>query len=354
MAAAAGAGKGNVLMINASAIAGRMAIKIRFFELSVFPMPWSLADVCVAGSPRRGGARWSGWRLWRNVEPKATAGAAAGAGSARLAAMVAVLAALAACGSAPGTTQQPSAPAQQREAPTGALASAASRPSAGGISAAMPHSGCPAWLAQQQAGQGRLYQLDPAQSTVRILVFRAGRLAALGHHHVIGAEQQAAGHVYLPKDGLATAGAELAFRLDQLVLDAPAWRAAMGGEFAKPLSEADIAGTRANMLKALDAQQFPVVSARSVSVEGAWPRPILKLEVSLHGQSRQLDLPLEAVQPEGEQALRARGRLVVRQTDFGIRPFAVLGGLLAIQDALLVELDLAALPATACAAWPQG
>ncbi len=206
----------------------------------------------------------------------------------------------------------------------------------------------------QQGGEGRLYALDPAQTTLRILVYRGGRLASLGHNHVIAAEQHAVGQVYLPKDGFATAGAELGFRLDELVLDSPAWRTALGGDFAKILSEADIAGTRANMLKALDAAQYPVVQAVTRTVEGGWPRPVLKLDVTLHGKTRTLDLPVEAAKPEGDQPLKARGRLVLRQTDFGIQPFTVLGGLLAIQDPLVVELDLTARPATSCQALPVG
>lgn len=193
-----------------------------------------------------------------------------------------------------------------------------------------------------------MYAFDPAQSTLRILVSRGGRLASLGHNHVIAAEQHAAGQVYLPRDGFAAAGAELSFRLDQLVLDAPAWRTAMGGDFAKILSEADIAGTRANMLKALDAAQFPVVTAVTRTVEGGWPRLVLRLDITLHGQTRTLDMPVEATQPEGDGPLKARGRLVLRQTDFGIQPFTVLGGLLAIQDPLTIELELVARPATAC------
>ncbi len=219
---------------------------------------------------------------------------------------------------------------------------------AGADSGSAALSSCGDWLRLQQAGEGRLYAFDPAQSTLRILVYRGGKLASLGHNHVIAAEQHAVGQVYLPRDGFATAGAQLSFRLDQLVLDNPAWRTSMGVDFAKVLSEADIAGTRANMLKALDAAQFPVVTAVTRTVEGGWPRLVLRLDVTLHGKTRTLDMPVEAAKPEGEGPLKARGRLVLRQTDFGIQPFTVLGGLLAIQDPLAIELDLTAQPATAC------
>ncbi|WAC75622.1 hypothetical protein OU995_13390 [Roseateles sp. SL47] len=219
--------------------------------------------------------------------------------------------------------------------------------------AVVPQAQCSDWLRLQHTGQGTLYGLDATASTLRMLVFRGGRLASLGHNHVIAAEQHAQGQIYLPKDGLTTAGAELAFRLDQLVLDAPVWRTAMGDEFAKTLSDADIAGTRANMLKALDADTFPLVKASTVAVTGGWPRPVLTLGVWLHGQYRTVELPVEAIRPEGEAPLRAKGRMVVRQSDFGIRPFTVLGGLLAIQDALVVELDLVARPTSACAPLPD-
>lgn len=288
------------------------------FELSVFPMPCHLRD----RSPRPG---------------RRSAGAAV---------FIGLLAGLAACSTPAPTPPAPLTP------PAPSTAPAAPAPAANTAKAAASGS-CGQWLGLQQAGEGRLYGLDGAQTTLRILVYRGGRLASLGHNHVIAAEQHAVGQIYLPKDGLATAGAELGFRLDQLVLDAPAWRTAMGGDFAKILSEADIAGTRANMLKALDAARFPVVTAVTRTVEGGWPRPVLKLDVTLHGQTRTLDLPVEAARPEGDQPLKARGRLVLRQTDFGIQPFTVLGGLLAIQDPLVVELDLTARPASSCQTLPS-
>lgn len=287
-------------------------MKMQKFELSVIPMPCHMRDRRPLSR-----LRWA----------------------ARLVS-IGVLMSLAACSAtAPGTVSGVAAASGSDAVPASAAASA--RAPAGASS-------CADWLRLQQAGEGRLYAFDPAQSTLRILVSRGGRLASLGHNHVIAAEQHAAGQVYLPRDGFAAAGAELSFRLDQLVLDAPAWRTAMGGDFAKILSEADIAGTRANMLKALDAAQFPVVTAVTRTVEGGWPRLVLRLDITLHGQTRTLDMPVEATQPEGDGPLKARGRLVLRQTDFGIQPFTVLGGLLAIQDPLTIELELVARPATAC------
>ncbi|MET0210217.1 MAG: YceI family protein [Burkholderiaceae bacterium] len=208
---------------------------------------------------------------------------------------------------------------------------------------------CPAWLNAQQRGEGRLYQVDAQASAVRIHVFRGGRLSSLGHNHVLGAERLA-GQAFVPQQGLQDAGVELSLRLEDLAIDKPEWRAGLGPEFASQPSESDIAGTRTNMMRALDGARYPALVMQSRSVKGAWPVLALRLAVQWHGHTREMDLPLRAAQPAGDGPLRAQGRLVLRQSDFGITPFAVLNGLIAIQDELVAEVDITARPAATCAA----
>ena len=43
-----------------------------------------------------------------------------------------------------------------------------------------------------------------------------------------------------------------------------------------------------------------------------------------------------------DHQLRARGSLAIRQSDFGIAPFSILGGALTVQDVLAIEFDLLA------------
>jgi hypothetical protein len=40
------------------------------------------------------------------------------------------------------------------------------------------------------------------------------------------------------------------------------------------------------------------------------------------------------------ERLQVTGSLVLRQTDFGVQPLSVLGGLLAVEDAVVVEFTL--------------
>ena len=161
---------------------------------------------------------------------------------------------------------------------------------------------------------------------LRVLVFRGGTAARLGHNHVLRA-------VDLRVDWPA-AGPVLRFRLDALAIDPPALRARLGEAFASAVDDEARAGTRANLLKALDAAVHPEVVVRTLQQPGEGGRRAVEAEITLHGVTRRQWL---VVAVDGR---RARGEAVLRQSDFGIAPFTVLGGLLAVQDALVVQFEL--------------
>jgi hypothetical protein len=165
-----------------------------------------------------------------------------------------------------------------------------------------------------------------AGNELRILVFRGGTAARLGHNHVLRA------------DGLRVdwpaAGPGLSFRLDALDIDPLALRQPLGSAFASAVDDEARAGTRANLLKALDAAAHPEVVVRTLRQQGEGSQRAVEVEITLHGVARRQWLVVEI---DGK---RARGEVVVRQSDFGIQPFTVLGGLLVVQDALIVQFDL--------------
>lgn len=161
---------------------------------------------------------------------------------------------------------------------------------------------------------------------LRVLVFRGGSAARLGHNHVLRAGD-------LRVDWPA-AGPVLRFRLDALAVDPPALREALGAAFASAVDDAAREGTRANLLKALEAAVHPEVRVVTLQQVGEGPRRAVEAEISLHGAVRRQWF---SVHVEGK---RARGEVVIRQSDFGIQPFTVLGGLLAVQDALVVQFEL--------------
>ncbi|WP_051278544.1 YceI family protein [Solimonas flava] len=187
-----------------------------------------------------------------------------------------------------------------------------------------------------------LYRIDAAASRVAIYVFRGGSAARFGHNHVL-AVPQLEGAVRVPDGPAGAAQFALRFSLDALRIDDAAQRAATGGSFASARSAQDIDGTRRNMLKSLDAARYPEVVIRSLAVHGDWPVLVADVAISLHGVRRTQTVPLHVERGDGR--LRARGSLAIRQSDFGIAPFSILGGALAVQDVLAIEFDLVAVGA---------
>ncbi|HEX7043893.1 MAG TPA: YceI family protein [Burkholderiales bacterium] len=189
--------------------------------------------------------------------------------------------------------------------------------------------GFPAAEYERAAARGEpVYRIDPERSLVVVRVYRAGPLARFGHDHVV-ASRSVQGYALLAPEG---SRADLYAPLAQLTVDEPALRAAAG--FDSPLSASDIEGTRRNMLEALEAARFPFVSVHLRSEGGA-----LRAEVSLHGATRPVSVAA-AVEHPGAEAVHARGRFSLRQTDFGIRPFAFLGGALQVRDRVDIDFDV--------------
>jgi polyisoprenoid-binding protein YceI len=186
---------------------------------------------------------------------------------------------------------------------------------------------------------GRVFTLVPAESLVRIYAFRAGRAARLGHNHVLSAPQFT-GFFYLPPSGAANGRFDLAFRLDQLEIDNPAYRSELGTAFSSVPSAEDIQSTREHLLGAnyLQADRFPFVRIHSLDIFGEMPKFAAEAQVQIHGQERPIRIPLDV---EGlPDRLSVSGSFVLRQTDFGVQPYSLLGGLLSVQDDVVLDFRL--------------
>lgn len=181
----------------------------------------------------------------------------------------------------------------------------------------------------QAASRGEpVYRVDPKQSLVLIEVRRGGSLARLGHDHVVAAHN-VAGYV-APQTGRA----DLYVALDGLTVDEPELRKAAG--FDTQPAESDIAGTRANMLdKVLEASKFPHALI-GIRISGGQ----LAVGITLHGATRTFEVPARL--DVGDARVGAAGRLAFNQSDFGITPFSVLGGAVAVRDRLELRFDVRA------------
>lgn len=191
-----------------------------------------------------------------------------------------------------------------------------------------------------------VYPFDPDASTIRVLVYRGGFFANAGHNHVLAVENFS-GAVYLHQDSrnspdFEASSFELAFRLDEILLDRPADRATQGSDFSSKLSEDDIANTRSNMLgeKVTEAVRYPEVTIQSVAVSGAPPELTVTVRITLHGSSQDLEMPVE-LERDQEQII-ASGHFELRQKDFGIKPFSAALGTLKVKNELEVRFRLVA------------
>jgi len=180
----------------------------------------------------------------------------------------------------------------------------------------------------------RELQILPGESELRILAYRDGPLARLGHNHVISTTQ-ISGRVAWT-DEISQSYVELSVPVASFEIDRPDLRAEEGDEFPGEIPEQDIAGTRANMLgdKLLDAESYPKIRLFSRRVRGSLDALIVDAEVVIRDQPTAVSFPLSA-RWEGERLI-ASGEVSLKQTSLGLEPFSALLGALTVRD----EIDL--------------
>lgn len=197
---------------------------------------------------------------------------------------------------------------------------------------------------------GVRYRLDAARSDVRILVYRAGALASLGHNHVLrvrGLE----GQLWLPADPAAARFA-LSFPVAALAIDEPGARREEGSEFAETPSAEDIAGTRRNLEgpAVLDAARHADIRLEGAAARGATGL-VVRTRITVRDGGADLEVPVE-VTTRGEEVV-VRGGFPVTQSGLGLVPFSVALGALKVRDELTVRFRLVAIADPAGGGKPQ-
>jgi hypothetical protein len=190
----------------------------------------------------------------------------------------------------------------------------------------------PAGEYRQLLAEGRpVLRVDPARSVVVIEVRRGGSLARFGHDHVV-ASHDVAGFV-APDEGRA----DLYVPLATLAVDEPGARTE--ARLDTQPAPADVEGTRRNMLdKVLEVERYPYAHVAIGEIDGGSPPRPLRAAVTLHGVTRPVDVAPRIEQIEG--ALVATGTFDLDQSGFGIAPFSILGGAIAVQDRVRVRFRI--------------
>ena len=166
--------------------------------------------------------------------------------------------------------------------------------------------------AQQQA-------IDTRTSTMTVRVYKAGVFSAFGHDHEIAAP--------ISGGAVDTSAPHLELRTDAAALRVRDPKA----------SDKDRSEIQKTMLgpEVLDVERYPEIAFRSTAVEpmgaGAWK---VRGALTLHGQTRPLAVEVN------ERAGHYVGSLLLKQTDFGIKPIRIAGGTVRVKDEIRIEFDI--------------
>jgi len=185
-----------------------------------------------------------------------------------------------------------------------------------------------------------VYAIDRENSTVNILVYRAGTLARFGHNHVMTANKLA-GQAWINPE-FEKSGFDISFQVADLIVDDADARRAAGSDFPPEIAQSDKDATRSNMLKTevLDAERFPEIRVQATSVHGTLGAPKVIAGISIKGVRREIEIPL-SLSVESSR-LSAHGEFDILQSEFGIKPFSVGLGTLQVQDRLHIRFAIVA------------
>jgi hypothetical protein len=190
---------------------------------------------------------------------------------------------------------------------------------------------------------GRAYQIDENRSELRILVYRAGPLARLGHNHVM-VNRRIHGTVNLAQQGASAFW--LRVPVAEFIVDELQARQEEGSDFAAEVPGDAKSGTLHNMLSAavLDAAEYPEISINGIAAAGApdsGAAPLVAtLTIGVAGHESKIEVPFVLESDSGR--LSASGSFELRQSALGLTPYSLMLGALQVQDAMTVKFRIVA------------
>jgi hypothetical protein len=182
------------------------------------------------------------------------------------------------------------------------------------------------------------YQVDSQNSELRVLVYRGGALANLGHNHVM-VNHGVTGVVQVGAT-LDTSSFTLQMAVEGFVIDEPQARREEGSDFEGDIAEDAKAGTRLHMLSAgqLNAAEFPTITVRSVNLSGTLDALTADLTIGIAGREAGVSA---ACSLQGDaHTLTAEGSLALRQTALGMTPYSLLHGALQVEDVMQLKFRI--------------
>ncbi len=180
--------------------------------------------------------------------------------------------------------------------------------------------------------------IEASSSDLHILVYKEGRLARLGHNHVISVHNLR-GSINLEPQ-ISDSSVQIILPVDSFVVDEELLRVYYGDDFNTRLTSTQKAGTRENMLgpRLLDVDRFPFIEIRSTGITGKLPDLVFDLAVTVKDVTITIPVPVNMLVKDNR--IHARGQFFLDQSAFNIKPFSILNGAIAVKDRLTVNFSL--------------
>jgi polyisoprenoid-binding protein YceI len=183
------------------------------------------------------------------------------------------------------------------------------------------------------AAATKAFTVDSSASSVTVHVGKTGIGSFAGHEHEVAAPALR-GQVVADFDDLP-----------QSSVDVEANARAMKVTGDEPAQDARKVQQTMSGPQVLNAGRFPIIGFRSRAVTGKRVSPdrydlTIAGDLSLRGAARAMTVPVQ-VEVHGD-TLTGTGKMVVKQTDFGIEPVSAGGGLVKVEDGVTVTFRIVA------------
>jgi polyisoprenoid-binding protein YceI len=178
------------------------------------------------------------------------------------------------------------------------------------------------------------FAIDGNASSATAHVGKTGIGSFAGHEHTVVA-QTIQGEVVLDLEELSRSSVDLIVNARSLTVS----------EEGEPEGDAPKVQQVARGPSVLDVARHGTIRFRSVEVTGKRIAPssydlTLRGELTLHGVTKAFTVPVR-LEAKGD-TLSATGKMVVKQTDFGIEPTSAAGGLVRVEDEVVLTFRIGA------------
>ncbi|MCB9685637.1 MAG: YceI family protein [Alphaproteobacteria bacterium] len=194
-------------------------------------------------------------------------------------------------------------------------------------------------LSTSAHAEGRTWDLDPAASTLFVLVKHDPNtaLAGMAHDHTIAATGWS-GSVTWDPDAPGTCAVHIDVPVSGLVVDPPGYRARAGLEGDVP--DGDKVKIAENMWgnRQLEKDRFPSISFSSTRCEGSGPTYVVVGDMTIHGVTKQVSTQM-TIQAD-DAGFHASGTLPAALTTWDMSPFTAAMGMIKNLNELAFTIDV--------------